>query len=116
MSTNEAIILLRLTIKAKIALDQDKVSEVKTILGTVEEAIRLFQTVSDEELIQADVPVCICADKRGWSTCGDKCHYHPPEYICLCGGCGNCTLIGERQACQKRVAYMRMCHRCDPQP
>jgi len=116
MTGTEAISILRLVTRARIELDHDRISETKAILFNISEAVCLIYKVGDEDLISAGVPVCICPDDRGWSTCGGACSYHSPDYICLCGGCGNCKLEGEDRACKRRVAYMRRCHKCDTEP
>ena len=116
MIKEEAVSLLRLIVRAEIELSQDKLSKAMYSLQAAHGLAQNLSKVSEEDLIEASVPVCICEDGRGWSTCGGKCAYHPPEYICLCGGCGNCALVGFSQGCVKRVAYMKMCHKCDPEP
>ena len=114
MTKDQAIDFIRVIVKAGIALDQDKISEARTLLETSEMSLMALHHLTDDDLIGKGIPVCICDDGRGWSTCGAKCLYHPPDYICICGGCGNCNLVGEDRACKRRVAYMKLCVKCDP--
>lgn len=96
-------------------LSEDKLASVKWRLGALISFLERELSLEDDGLkIRLGIPVCICEDGRGWSTCGASCLIHRPHYFCTCGGCGNCVLIGSHQGCSKRVAYMKTCVRCSP--
>jgi hypothetical protein len=64
-------------------------------------------------LLESDkIPVCICIDNKGWSTCGAPCPLHPPIFQCDCDG-GRCSVCIENgENCRKKVARGQRCVRC----
>lgn len=98
---------------AKIDLEEDKISSTKERLGTLLLFLgQQFEFKDDLRMLELGIPVCICEDQRGWSTCGAQCQVHKPSYFCTCGGCGDCK-VTDHQGCSRKVAYMKMCVRCD---
>ena len=117
MKKEHRIWALKELMLARMDLSEDKISSAKERLGTVYFFLeQQFDIKDDMDKLQFGIPVCICNDELGWSTCGGECPVHRPYYNCICGGCGNCTLIGTYQGCSKKVAYMKICRRCGVHP
>lgn len=114
MHKHDATPVLKFLALIKIELSEGKVT---AAMKYAEEARLLVEKEAgiedDMERITLGIPVCICEDGKGWSTCGGNCLVHRPSYPCTCGGCGECTLKGDSRFCSKKVAYMKMCYRCD---
>lgn len=96
----------------QIDLSEDKIKAVKEKLESFVKSVeKQFDLEDEQEQIMLGIPVCICEDDRGWSTCGGECPVHRPVYYCICGGCGKCHTT-QYQGCSRMVAYMKMCVRC----
>ena len=105
--------ILKSIVEIHIELSEDKIGQAKLALGSLVRSLAKKLDLEDEALqASLGIPVCICEDGRGWSTCGGECPVHRPHYLCTCGGCGSCTLNGLYQGCSKKVAYTQMCVRC----
>lgn len=96
-----------------IDFGEDRISSAKERVGALLSFLeKEFGLEDDQVKTQLGIPVCICDDGRGWSTCGGECPVHRPNYFCSCGGCKNCVTREERRGCSKKVAYMKACVLC----
>jgi hypothetical protein len=103
---------------AQVDLSQDKVKEAYSSIDTVCRALEAEHGLSDDQKkISLGIPVCICVDDRGWSTCGGECPMHPPKYLCACKGCEDCDnrVFLPKIRCERKVAHGSYCIRCMPE-
>ena len=113
MKEDDKVFVLKTVADITIDLTEDKISECKDKLNYLFRYLEdRFDLKDDSKKAYLGIPVCICEDGRGWSTCGGECPVHRPHYACTCGGCGGCALKGESRFCTKKVAYMKTCVRC----
>ena len=113
MNRDEKVGLLRSIVNIRIGLTEGRIHEtVSRLEGFFLRLEKAFGFPADDQnRIKLDIPVCICVDDRGWSTCGGPCPVHIPDYYCICRGCKKCTLTTS-PFCQKKVAYQMRCVRC----
>lgn len=117
MKQTDKVELLKLATSIYVDLSEDKILEAKLCLGSFIKILADRFDMKDESLqASLGIPVCICEDGRGWSTCGGECGIHRPIYMCGCEGCKKCIKEEGRadmhKGCVKKVAYMQVCIRC----
>ena len=107
----EAWALQQLTLST-MDLEQGNTSAaMKKIAGVSWWMERYFGLQDDEKKISVGIPVCICIDDLGWSTCGGECPRHPPKWICECiNKCTGCKPEGSK--CMRKVYVGKKCVHC----
>jgi hypothetical protein len=100
-------------VHVQMSFDTLSFAEAEEKLNALVEDVKRHFNITEERMIEIGIPVCICIDDRGWSTCGVPCPRHPPKYQCPCDRkrCKGCT-SGPVEGCAKKVAYGHLCVRC----